>query len=121
MSLINDQLAEVIKMRKQSFISVSSVTNKQELDYLVRCTLTNAINTLHSTALCANLNTPIMNKICFSFTGVNPMLERDLRELIDLHRKEFSNYNIRLTKRATLDAVVNVTITRKVISRPLYI
>ena len=101
-------------------ISVSHIPCREELDKFIHALLTRVIYNLVCSQNTQNWQGPLANKTCFYLTGVYQSMEKDIRELIDHYRNEFPGYIIRLTKRAQLDAMLTVTITRKIDPTPRY-
>ena len=101
-------------------ISVSHIQSREELDKFIHALLTRVIYNLVCTQNSQSWQGPLANKTCFYITGACPIVEENIRKLVDHYRNEFPGYIIRLTKRAHFDAMITVTITRRIDSNPRY-
>ena len=90
-------------------------------DYDLKPYVENAIN--HHVWILAHgpsLPGAYYNKMQFYFTGVNPLREVHIRNIIKEYRKNLPGYTVRITKRAGFDAMLTITVTRHISKQPRY-
>lgn len=99
-------------------ISLSVIGDDKLKQYIRDCIIYH-VNQLVS--VCNGWYGPVIDKTMFYFTGIHPYREVYVRSVINDLRQELSNgFKIRLTKRAGFDAMLTVTITRKISDSTIY-
>lgn len=106
-------------MCNKNFIPEISVS--QVLDRDLETCIDNAVKySIHHLVRINNNCGAYCPKMMFYITGIVPGREYAIRAIIDRIRPLLTGYTIRLTKRAGFDAMLTVTITRKIQRKPTY-